>query len=430
MRLKCGNGRAMNSILLCCAFLLLLVCAAFFSGAETAVTAISKAEYRTLKKKSERGAQRLAQLVEIKDKIVTTALIGTNFVNTLNSSLITAFTINVFGTQALPAATAVSTVLIIIAAEIFPKALATERPEAFGMAAALPLSVCYTVLRPLAALFSLLSKGLLRACAAASKDSRIVLKKRDLQLLVHIGQQDGALADGEEPLLEKAILLQNVKLRTIMTPHTAIISIDADASFAQCIAQFKNSGFSRLPVYDSGKKTVTGIIHYKDILFALQERRQPPLSSLLRSAIFIPESNSVLSVIKIMNTNAQNMVIVIDEYGDVAGLLTMDDIIAAVFSHVQDEYGSVKTDPVHAVRLLNEHEISIPGTMSIEDCNELLHTDFRSDYYDTIGGFLLEQWGYLPHTDETIVCGSIVFTAKRIVNRRIDEIIADISATV
>jgi len=115
----------MNSILLCCAFLLLLVCAAFFSGAETAVTAISKAEYRTLKKKSERGAQRLAQLVEIKDKIVTTALIGTNFVNTLNSSLITAFTINVFGTQALPAATAVSTVLIIIAAEIFPKALAS-----------------------------------------------------------------------------------------------------------------------------------------------------------------------------------------------------------------------------------------------------------------------------------------------------------------
>ena len=149
----------MNLVVISVEIIILLACAAFFSGTETAVTAITRSEYRNLKKSSRRNAQRLARLVEMKEKIVTTALIGTNFVNTLNSGLITAFTLNVFGAQAVPAATAIITVLIIILAEIFPKALATERAESIGKKASMPLYVCYTLLRPIVAVFSLLTKA-------------------------------------------------------------------------------------------------------------------------------------------------------------------------------------------------------------------------------------------------------------------------------
>lgn len=417
----------MTLLLLCIEILSLLFCAAFFSGAETAVTAISRGEYRALKQKPEKNAQRLAFLVEIKDKIVTTALIGTNFVNTLNSSLITAFTLTAFGPQALPVATAVITVLIIIVAEIFPKALATERPERFGKAASLPLYLCYILLRPLAVLFAVLSKAVLRMFSANPHETSVMLQKKDLQLLIHIGQEDGALAAGEEELLQKAVLLQNLKVRNIMTPRTAISYINSADSFDHIIERFRKSVFSRLPVYNPEDKAVTGIVHYKDILFALHEYELPHLSALIRPAVFIPESTSIFSVIKKMNAAGQNMVIVIDEHGGVAGLLTMDDIIAAVFNKVQDEYTITQRDPVRTVRLISDTQLCLPGDLHIEDCNELLHADFHSDYYDTLGGFLLEQWGYLPTVEETIQCGRIGFTVKKISNRKIDELIADIS---
>ena len=219
---------------------------------------------------------------------------------------------------------------------------------------------------------------------------------------MHIGQEDGALAAGEEALLRKAVLLQDVKLRNIMTPRTAITYVNSAATFSQIIEQFRRSRFSRLPVYDSKTKTVTGIIHYKTLLFAVQERRKPGIAALQRPAIFVPESASILSIIRAMNTNMQNIAIVIDEHGGVAGLITMDDIIAS--------------------------QLILPGALRLEDCNELLHTDFHSDYYDTLGGFLLEKWGYLPHTNERLTCNRITFTVTHISNRRIDTVVADLSS--
>lgn len=417
----------MNLIVISVKMLILLACAAFFAGTETAVTAITRPEYRNLKKNSRKNAQRLARLVEMKDRIVTTALIGTNFVNTLNSGLITAFTLNVFGAQAVPAATAVITVLIIILAEIFPKALAAEQAEAIGKHTALPLYVCYVLLSPVVAVFSLMAKAILTIFNTGRKTLPDTLKEKDLKLLVQIGQKDGALAAGEEALLYRAVLLQDVKVRSIMTPRTAIVSVDAGAAFPQIIEKFRHSRFSRLPVYNPETKTVTGIIHYKALLFALQEQREPELTALTRPAIFIPESASIFSGIKAMNAHTQNIAIVIDEHGGVAGLITMDDIIAAVFSTVQDEYGKARNNPMRSVRVINSSQLILPGALRLEDCNELLHTSLHSDYYDTLGGFLLEKWGYLPHTNERIMCNRITFTVTHIVNRQIDTVIADFS---
>ncbi|MGP1529141.1 MAG: hemolysin family protein [Treponema sp.] len=316
----------------------LLCCAAFFSGSETAVTAISRPEYRSLKKTMQKNAQRLARLVEIKEHIVIVALIGTNFVNMLNSGLITAFTLTAFGAYAVPVATAVITVLIIIVAEIFPKALATEQALAFGKIASLPLLACYTVLRPVSAVFSVLSKGIIALLSLTAVEKPAVLHKKDLQLLVHISQQDGALKAGEEALLQQAILLQNVPLRTIMTPRSRIAAVSIQDSFETLIRQFCTSRFSRLPVYNQDARTVRGIVYYKDVLFSLYSQKPKCLEDLIKPALFIPEQTSLFSVIETMKAHRQNMAIVIDGYGGITGLITEDDITAAVFSHSEGVY--------------------------------------------------------------------------------------------
>ncbi|MGP1577120.1 MAG: hemolysin family protein [Treponema sp.] len=404
----------------------LLICAAFFSGAETAVTAISRAEYRKLKKMPEKNAQRLAYLVEIKEKIVTATLIGTNFVNTFNASLTTAFTLTVFGAKAVPAATLCIALLIIITAEIFPKAAAAEHPVTFGMYAALPLLVIYRLLLPLIAFFSMLSKAVLHFFSTAEAQQPATLKKKDFQLLVKIAQADGAVAAGEEKLLENALILQHLKLRSIMTPRTAIVSVTVHDSWRQIVKQFQTSTFSRLPVCNEERTCITGIVHYKDILFNLNSEHPMPLSAVIRPAVFVPDSASVFSAVKIMNNQRQNMVIAVNEHGTVTGLITMDDITAAVFSHLHDEYGIAKRNPMQCVSMTGDHLVHIPGDMSLEDCNDLLHTAFYSHYYDTIGGFLLEQYGYLPAVPASIKCGHITFHITEIVNRRITAVTADI----
>ncbi len=405
---------------------LLLLAAAFFSGSETAITAISHAQYRSLQKKPKKNAKRLARLVEMKDKIVTTTLIGTNFVNTLNSSLITAFTISVFGETAVPAATAIIAVLIIIVAEIFPKALAAERPVQFGTAASVPLLICYTLLLPLALIFSFLSKAVLKLVSLAAAEKPAVLHKKDLQLLVHIGQQDGALGTGEKALLERAVFLQHIKLRSIMTLRTDIQAVSSTDDLETIISRFRSSGFSRLPVYDENYREISGVIHYKDLLFALEKGAQFSCSDIIRPAVFIADSASIFSAIKTMNTNARNMLIVIDEYGGITGLITMDDIMSVVFSQIQDEYSRPRRDPLGLVRLDDTDTVYLPGDVRLEDCNTLLHTHFSSDYYDTIGGFLLEQWGCLPKEKAVMTCGSVKFTVTKVLQRRIAEVAADI----
>lgn len=418
----------MSLIIITGEIIIFLAAAAFFAGTETAVTAITRPEYRKLKKSVQKSAQRLARLVEIRDKIVSTALIGTNFVNTLNSSLITAWTLSVFGVKAVPIATAAISVLIIILAEIFPKALASERAETIGKKASLPLSICYVLLYPIVAVFSILTKAVLIMVQPHKKAAVKALKKDELKLLVEIGEKDGALAAGEESLLRKAVMLRNVTLRAIMTPRTEIIFINATSPLTHIVEQFRASRFSRLPVYTPETKTFVGIMHYKTILFALEEKQTVDLTSLLRPAIFVPEGASIFSVIKEMNIHMQNMAIVIDEHGGVSGLVTIDDIIAAVFNTVQDEYGKARRDPVHAVRFISSSKLVIPGTLRLEDCNELLHTRFHSNYYETLGGFLLERWGYLPREHDSIVCGKIRFTVTRIVDRRMETITADLSS--
>ena len=328
----------MEVVWLAVEIIVLLCCAAFFSGSETAVTAISRPEYRSLKKNMQKSAQRLARLVEIKDHIVIVTLIGTNFVNMLSSGLITAFTLTAFGAYAVPVATAVITILIIIFAEILPKALATEQALAFGKRASLPLLACYTVLRPVSVLFALLSKGIIALLSLTAAEKPAVLHKKDLQLLVRISQQDGALKAGEEALLQKAILLQNVTLRTIMTPRSRITAVNIQDSFETLIRQFCTSRFSRLPVYNEDARTVQGIVYYKDVLFSLYAKKTKRLDELIKPALFIPEHTSLFSVIETMKAHRQNMAIVLDEHGAVAGLITEDDITAAVFSHTEDAY--------------------------------------------------------------------------------------------
>lgn len=407
-------------------FILLLFSAAFFSGSETAITAITHTEYRALKKSRNKKDKKLLRLIEIKDKIVTTTLIGTNAVNMLLSSLVTAFTINNFGSYYVPLAAAITTVCIILFAEIIPKAIAACRAVSFSRNCASMLGFCCKIIFPLVAFFSFLSNMVIAVLSGKQRGTtKKVISEDQLKDLVKISREDGAFETSGHILLNRAIHLRNIKIRNIMKKRADISYLNISDTNEEIIKTFRSSKFSRLPVLDSDNN-VFGLVHYKDILFYMTNGKEINIKEIMKTPIFIPETVNIFSVIKAMNAKKRNMAFVIDEHGYFTGLITMDDAVSAILGKTQDEYSHTEINPLQKLKVLDQEHIRIPGDMQISQLNDLLNTDFSSLYYDTVGGLILEKAEYLPDEGTKIEIGKMEFTIEKIKDRKIVSVKADI----
>lgn len=420
----------LNWILISIEFILLMFSAAFFSGTETAITAITNTQFKTIKKIRTKKNKKLINLIEKKEQIVSTALIGTNFVNTLLSALVTAFVLNEYGQKYLPVATAITTILIIVFAEIIPKAFATYRAVEITKNSASILNIIHTILKPVVFVFSVLSKFVINIFSKKRPVLPEEVSEDYLKTLVKISLEDGTFQTGEHDLIRRAVQLHELKLHNIMTQRDRIAGFEESSSLEVIIQTFKKTMFSRLAVFNSKKAGIIGLVHYKDIIFYMANNKKFDLSKIIRPAIFISKTANIFSAIKIMSNNKQNMAFVIDEYGVTLGLITIDDITSAVFGASQDEYLKSKSNPLQGLGIINGTRMRIPAIAPIVKVNELLHTDFHSEYYDTMGGLILEKTELLPKEGNSIKIGKVNFTIEKIETGKIISLIADISELV
>ncbi|UTC62554.1 HlyC/CorC family transporter [Treponema sp. OMZ 788] len=408
-------------------FIALLLCAFFFSASETAITAITRTEYKAIKKSRTKKSKTLAFLIEKKDEIVSATLIGTNFVNTLSSALITAFVIDMYGQQHIPAATAVTTVLIIIFAEILPKAIAAYNAVEITKTFLIPLSIVRLFLKPIVFIFSLMSNFIIKSVSKRRENQISDLSEDYLETLINISLADGTFQTGEHELIKRAVRLHELKLQSIMTKKEDFVGFDINSAPEKMISIFRKTMFSRLPVYKTEKDNIIGSVHYKDLLFYKSHKAEMDINKIIRPALFIPKTANIFSAIKTMSKNKRNMAFVIDEYGSTAGLITIDDISTAIFGSIQDEYAKTKTNPLSGMKIVDGTHIMIPGSAPIIQLNKILNTDFHSDYNDTIGGLVLETAEYLPKEGELISVGEVDFKIEKVETSKIISLIADVS---
>ena len=403
-------------------FFIFIFLAGFFSCTETAITAITKAEYNKIKKSIKRKDKFLVHLIDEKEKIVSSTLIATNFLNMLISSITTAFTVETLGIFYLPITTGLATIFIIIFAEIIPKTLATHYAFSITKKSAFLLYLSYLLNYPLVLSFSFFSKGIVKFIRLFYKEKKETFSEDQLKELINISREDGALLNFEHALLKKAIHLKNLKVKHIMTKLSKIVYIKEDISFQELIKVFKDSNFSRLPIFSKDEKGVLGLIHYKDVLFNF--KKDLSISSIMRAPIFVPESSNVFFTIKIMNKEKRNMVFVIDEDGDVLGLITMDDIVSIVCGKVEDEYKhETIAKKEEKLTYLENGEIRASSNISITALNEALGSHFKSEYYDSLSGFILECFQYLPKEGEVITLENVSFKIESIKGSKIESVI-------
>lgn len=411
-----------SAILTFSVLVVLLAVSAFFSAAETSLSSITKVRYRQIKKSKNKADRVLAKVLADPKRMLTTLLIGNNIMNIWSSSIATAFAIHLFGSEGIGIATVVMTVFILIFSEITPKTLASNDSGNLARTIAPAVDLVQRLLFPLVTAFSLINSLFIRLLQKISPDTAHRLTEDELRTMIEVGKKEGALEAGEHALLNRAFDFTDIKLREIMTARTEIAAIQHDATMEQIRELFRIHRFSRMPVYQGTLDEIQGMIHYKDLLFLLEHNGEGTLKDLLRPVLFVPETQGTFELLKQMDRHNQNMAVIIDEHGGTAGIITIDDAVAAVFGGIHDEYDTGETEPLDSVQIRDTHHLRVPGNLKLTDLNALLKTTLNSDYFETVGGFLMEQAGRLPVTGDAIRFGTMLFTVKEQSGRKIQYI--------
>lgn len=412
----------MNHYLLTAAELFFLIlCVGFFSSSETAYLSLPRLKLRSMVEQGRRNAKKVAALKADMDRLLTTVLIGTNFLNSLASAIATALAIDLLGSRGVAIAPFVTAFFITTFAQIVPKTAAGLHPDTFTCFSAWPLMILEKLFFPIVWLFEMLSHGAVVLVEKILKPAGAIVTEEELKTLIDVGSHEGTIEKDESRLLNKIIKFNDLSVNDVMKHRSQVSMINQEADYDEVINQFLTSGFSTLTVYSGHRENVVGVLNYKKVLFCSEEidKSKGFAGRQMSEVLFIPGTMSVLDILQQFRTSEHKFAVVLDEQGQTDGIITMEDILKVVFGHMSDENTYDNTAPEDKVELVSLNTFIVPGDMKIDDANEILGLALESDEMNTVGGWLLEQFGYLPASGTVLIKDRILFTAEDVSGRRI-----------
>ena len=400
--------------------IVLIVLSGFFSSAETALFSLSKTKALHLAKGEKRSYKLILKMKEQPHKLLTTILIGNNVANISASSLATAVTIQYFShnvkglaTDAIGIVTGVMTFLILVFGEIFPKTVATQNNIAVSKAVIFPVYWLSIVFTPIIWFLNFIPK-----LAGGSKSSPIVTED-ELITIVDVVHDGGEINPDERELIHNIIKLDDINVAEIMTPSADMFVIER--AQPPELDKILESGYTRIPVIDGNIDHIIGIINVKD-LFRQNIRTDGPMNieSIMREPYFVPEYKKIDQLLNRFKLKKEHAAIVVNEYGEVSGMVTLEDVLEAIVGDIVDETDIVKP-PIVKIR---EREWLVLGSADIDILNENLHMNIpESTEYETFSGYILEQIGRIPREQEQIVLSKFLITVKKREGNRIKSFI-------
>ncbi len=410
--------------------LVLLVCfvvAALASGTETALTSVGRLRVRFLAEQGSRSAAILQRLRADPNRFLSTVL----FVNTL--ALIVASTSTALLSDAVFTDAGVPgpwrlwltllvsvglSVILLIAAEVTPKTLAIAHAERVALAAAGPVDRLASFLGPILWGVTLVSRGITGGRAARAP----YLTEEELVTLLMVSEEQGVIEEQEHQMIHGIIEIGDKTVREIMIPRTRIVAVDREAQLRDIIKLFKEHRHTRMPVYERDIDHVIGLIHTKDLLlfYTLSSSQKFDIDRMLRPIEFTPEQKKVDELLNEMRTKKVHMMIVVDEYGGTAGLVTLEDLLEEIVGEIRDEYDTAEQE---LLVVLNDHEARVEASFPLEELNERLGLGIEeSGDYDSVGGYVHATLGKLAVAGDAFKAGRARWTVEKVTGRRIDTI--------
>ncbi len=387
------------------AILALLVFSAFFSGSETALTAASRGKLRTQADKGSRGAQRALAITEDNERLIGSVLLGNNLVNILATSLTTALFTRLFGESGVALATLVMTVLVLIFAEVLPKTYAITNAETAAARVAGPISLIIMIFAPIVSLVRWLVRGVLRVFGIQTDpDSHILAVREEIAGAITLGHSEGIVEKEDRDRILGALDLSDRTVEEIMLHRSSIEMINADDDPSAILNQCLESSHTRLPVFKDNQENIIGVIHAKDLArtmyrmvsaqgASLDDLNSFNIKDVAMKPYFVPDTTSLDDQMRQFLRRRTHFALVVDEYGSIEGLITLEDILEEIVGEISDEF-----DP-HAEQLIQssgDGHFELDGAMTIRDINRATDWSLPDDEANTIAGLVIYEAQMIP----------------------------------
>ncbi|MBQ1483054.1 MAG: HlyC/CorC family transporter [Erysipelotrichaceae bacterium] len=369
---------------------LLVLCYGFFSAAETSFSSLNKIKIKALANTGNKRAEKTYALTEQFSKLLTTILIGNTIVNVVSASLATVFFTNLLGGKGVTVSSIVMTLIIMIIGEIIPKNIAKFIPEKFAMACTPVLRLLMWIFTPLTFIFNYLEK-LIANFYGGQSDS---YSTDEFITMVEEANEDGDIEDHEADLITNALEFNDLDVGEILTPRIDVIAIDVDKDTIEEIElKYRDSGFSRLPVYKDNIDNIIGVLIEKDFYYHLLYEKSTNIKEILKEVIFTSPQVKISSLLKQFQTSKTHMAVVVDEYGGTQGIITMEDILEELVGEIYDEHDEV----IEYYKKLDDNVYLVKADVDYEDMFEHFGIDLDEEYeFNTTSAWVIDMLDKIP----------------------------------
>jgi CBS domain containing-hemolysin-like protein len=399
-----------------------LVAVAFFSSSEASLISVNTFRIRHLAEQGNKAARSVLNVVEQHEKFFATILLTENAFIIMSSSVGTALAISVLGESALSilVATVAMTFLVVVFGEITPKSLAAKAPERWSMVVGRPVQIIMLLETPIIFGFTLLPRLIMRMFGSGWQVTPSVTEG-ELRMLIEIARTEGMVEQDEADRLKGGFRFGDREVRDIMTPRTEIVFIERGSTLNEFLELYSENAHTRLPVYHDSTDNVIGVLSSKDILRSLAVsgiEGGDSVTDVIRDVHFVPETKRIAELFDDLRQSGNQIAIAVDEFGGVAGLVTLKQLIEEVVGRVGEEGVGTEDEMV-----LVEHDTyDVDGGMSIDEVRDRIDLSIEEGDFETVAGFALEQLGHIPVQGERFESGGLTVEITRMDSFRIDRL--------
>ena len=397
--------------------IILLSASAFFSSAETALMTSNKLKMRNLADNGNKRAAKVLKVTENTDKMLSAILIGNNIVNLTASSISTALTLKIFGIKLVGIATGILTFLILVFGEITPKNVASKNAENMALSYIGVISFLVTLLTPVIFIVNTVAKFVISIFNKNGDDNNAVTEE-ELRAMVEYSHEEGVIENEEKKMIVNVVDFGDTVAGDIMVPRVDMVMVDEKSSYEEILQVFREERYTRIPVYEETPDNVIGILNVKDFLL-IEDKENFVMKELLREPLYTYEYKKTSALMMDMRKTGANIVIVLDEYGITAGLITLEDMLEEIVGEIRDEFDA---DEDEGITKVSDLEYMIDGSTNLDDINDRIGLSLSSEEYESIGGLIMEKLGRLPVEGEIINFDNIVLTVKKMDHARIEKV--------
>jgi putative hemolysin len=404
---------------------LLVIClllSAFFSSSETAFISLQRFRLAHLVETKVSGAKRVARMLERPERLLSTILLGNNFVNTAAAALGTMLAIKVWGEErGVLFATIGVTIILLIFAETTPKTIATRHAEKLSLLFVRPIQMISWLLTPFVVVLSWIASGFTKMVGGTPMP-RSLVSEEEIRTMISVGHKEGTVEKDEAEMLHNVFDFGNRPVREVIIPRTEVVWVEKGAKLPDFLSIYAESPLSRFPVYEDNMDNVVGILSVKDVLMAQAKGtidNESPIDDLIRPAYFTPETKRISELFTEMRDKNYRMAVVVDEFGGTAGIVSLSRLVEEIVGPVGDEL----TEAEKEYEAINEYTFQIDGGMRIEEVNEEMGVELPEGDYETVAGFVLHLLGHIPRQGEQLRYKGLKLVIIKMRGLKIEEIL-------